>query len=103
MYGLNVERVFQDGKYSNVYLLHPSWYRYYYSSVTLMIILNITVCQKIIQCISAKHYRCNGQPTADNEIKYPVPMIAKNVQLLAKDMEATNSSKVNVSRYLAYL
>ncbi|XP_076673592.1 centaurin gamma 1A isoform X3 [Andrena cerasifolii] len=67
MYGLNVERVFQD------------------------------VCQKIIQRISAKHYRCNGQPTADNEIKYPVPMIAKNVQLLAKDMEATNSSKVNTS------
>lgn len=67
IYGLNVERVFQD------------------------------VCQKIIQHISAKHYRCNGQQAIDNETKYPVPMIAKNTQLLTKEMEATNSSKLNVS------
>ncbi|KAK1126347.1 hypothetical protein K0M31_004974 [Melipona bicolor] len=67
VYGLNVERVFQD------------------------------VCQKIIQHISAKHYRCNGQQAIENEIKYPVPVIAKNTQFLTKEMEATNSSKLNVS------
>ncbi|XP_029044328.1 centaurin-gamma-1A [Osmia bicornis bicornis] len=66
IYGLNVERVFQD------------------------------VCQKIIQHISAKHYRCNGQQAIDNETKYPVSMVAKNAQLLTKEMEATNSSKLNI-------
>ena len=63
-------------------------------------ILNITVCQKIIQHISAKHYRCNGQQAIENEIKYPVPIITKNTQFLTKEMEATNSSKLNVSCYL---
>lgn len=62
--------------------------------------MHITVCQKIIQHISAKHYRCNGQQAIDNETKYPVAMIAKNTQLLNKEMEATNSSKLNVSHYL---
>lgn len=60
------------------------------------------MCQKIIQHISAKHYRCNGQQVIDNETKYPVAMIAKNTQLLTKEMEATNSSKLNVSYNLIY-
>lgn len=64
-------------------------------------VLNITVCQKIIQHISTKQYRCNGQPTTDNEIKFPVPSIAKTVQVVAKDVEPTNSSKLSVGSHIA--
>ncbi|XP_012276658.1 centaurin-gamma-1A isoform X2 [Orussus abietinus] len=58
IYGLNVERVFQD------------------------------VCQQIIQKMSAKHPRHNGQHTAENEIKYSMPVITKSVQLPTKDMDS---------------
>lgn len=54
-----------------------------------------------MQHVSAKQYRCNGQQAVDSEAKYPAPMIAKNSQLLAKEMEATNSSKLNV-RYCLF-
>ncbi|KAK2580876.1 hypothetical protein KPH14_005948 [Odynerus spinipes] len=67
IYGLNVERVFQD------------------------------VCQKIIQSISIKNCRCNGQHSIENGIKYPTQMPTKNVQLIAKEMETTNSLKVDGS------
>ncbi|KAI4495562.1 hypothetical protein M0802_008574 [Mischocyttarus mexicanus] len=67
IYGLNVERVFQD------------------------------VCQQIIQSISTKNFRCNGQYSIENEIKYPVPITPKNVQLVSKEMEMTNLLKVDGS------
>lgn len=100
--------------YIYIYIIH---FYYIFSYIILLCfsdfddyfesILNITVCQKIIQHISAKHYRCNGQQVIDNETKYPVAMIAKNTQLLTKEMEATNSSKLNVSynlfMYISYI
>ncbi|XP_012233441.1 centaurin-gamma-1A isoform X1 [Linepithema humile] len=66
IYGLNVERVFQD------------------------------VCQKIIQNVSAKHFSCDiCQRTTENEIKFSIPVVTKTVHLHNKEMETTNSLKVN--------
>ncbi|KAL6425224.1 hypothetical protein ACFW04_009461 [Cataglyphis niger] len=65
IYGLNVERVFQD------------------------------VCQKIIRNISMKHFPCDVcQHSTENDIKFPVPVTTKNVQLQNKEMETTNSLKI---------
>lgn len=65
IYGLNVERVFQD------------------------------VCQKIIRNISMKHFPCDiCQHSAENDIKFPVPVATKNVQLQNKEVE-TNSLKIS--------
>ncbi|XP_015603346.1 centaurin-gamma-1A isoform X2 [Cephus cinctus] len=62
IYGLNVERVFQD------------------------------VCQKIIQKISMNNPRYNGQRLQEDETKYSVPVITKNVQLPTKDVETSSPS-----------
>ncbi|XP_046742447.1 centaurin-gamma-1A [Diprion similis] len=57
VYGLNVERVFQD------------------------------VCQRIIESISSKHFRCNGQSLGEDDKKHSAPVITKNVQPPTKDMD----------------
>ncbi|XP_011633829.1 centaurin-gamma-1A isoform X1 [Pogonomyrmex barbatus] len=68
IYGLNVERVFQD------------------------------VCQKIIQNISMKNFSCDVcQHTTENDVKFTVPTVTKNIQLHNKETETTNSLKVNIS------
>lgn len=76
IYGLNVERVFQD------------------------------VCQKIIQKISGKPQqtpplppaRCNGANTSDNEPRYSIPVITKSVLPSAKDTEPISSpSKLSIT------
>ncbi|XP_012268119.2 centaurin-gamma-1A isoform X2 [Athalia rosae] len=70
VYGLNVERVFQD------------------------------VCQRIIDKISLKHHRCNGQSPGDNDKKYSTPVNTKNIQPPTKDTDTTCSiPKVGVSHY----
>lgn len=66
IYGLNVERVFQD------------------------------VCQKIIQNIS-KQFPCDiCQHSTENDVKFPIPVATKNVQLQNKEIETANSLKVNI-------
>ncbi|XP_019699185.1 centaurin-gamma-1A isoform X2 [Harpegnathos saltator] len=68
IYGLNVERVFQD------------------------------VCQKIIQNSSTKHFPCDvPQHSTESDIKFPVPVITKTAHLHNKEMESTNSLKANTS------
>ncbi|XP_014470653.1 PREDICTED: centaurin-gamma-1A isoform X3 [Dinoponera quadriceps] len=69
IYGLNVERVFQD------------------------------VCQKIIQQnTSTRHFPCDvSQHSTESDIKFPVPVITKTVHLHNKEVESTNSLKANTS------
>jgi hypothetical protein len=55
------------------------------------------VCQKIIQNISTKNFQCDVyQNTTENDIKFPVPVITKNIQLHNKEVETANSLKVNL-------
>jgi len=55
------------------------------------------VCQKIIQNIS-KNFSCDVcQHATENDVKFAVPAITKNMQLYNKDVETTNSLKINVS------
>jgi len=62
------------------------------------------VCQKIIQNISIKNFSCDVcQHATENEVKFAVPAIIKNVQLHNKDTETTNSLKVNVSQFISYV
>jgi len=60
--------------------------------------VTISVCQKIIQNISTKHFSCDiCQHTTENEIKFSIP-VTKTVHLHNKEMETTNLLKVNVSQ-----
>ncbi|XP_034945178.1 centaurin-gamma-1A [Chelonus insularis] len=65
IYGLNVERVFQDA------------------------------CQKIIQKMPGFTIVCNGQKMKENQSKYSVPVITKNILLPTKDVEISSPSKLS--------
>lgn len=48
-----------------------------------------------------KHFPCDVcQHSTENEIKFPVPVTTKNVQLQNKEMETTNSLKVNANNFI---
>lgn len=51
-----------------------------------------------------KNFSCDVcQHATDNDVKFAVPTITKNMQHHNKDTETTNSLKVNVSRFVCYI
>lgn len=71
-------------------------YMYIYLICLHYIKIIFSVCQKIIQNLSTKHFpRDAFHRTAENDIKFVLPVITKNAQVYNKEVETTNSLKVS--------